>query len=328
MDIDLRHLRHARALAEHGHFGRAARALRLTQPALSRSIAQLERQIGARLFERNTKSVEPTDMGSLLLDRALELLARSDDLGRELDSIQGRGAGALRIGAGTYPAEMLVGDTLAALVGQRPDIQVRVVIENVASLVPLLRRRELDLVIGDATLFADDPEFLITPLAARQGYFVCRPGHPLLKQSGLTLGDIVAFPLVATGRLTPRLLGPLVAATRRRPGAIEARSPPTITCESLAMMKTVVAGSDAIAILPLGAVSREAGSGLLAVLPLVEPWLHANFAILRLARRTPPPSSDLFVQLAIQTDAQLSRITEEIHRVCFPARRGKRRRQG
>jgi DNA-binding transcriptional LysR family regulator len=94
------------------------------------------------------------------------------------------------------------------------------------------------------------------------------------------------------------------------------------------MMKTIVAGSDAIAILPLGAVSREAGSGLLAVLPLVEPWLHANFAILRLARRTPPPSSELFVQLAIRTDAQLSRITEEVHRVYFPARRGKRRRQG
>jgi len=326
MDIDLRHLRHARALAEHRQFGRAARSLRITQPALSRSIAELERQVGTRLFERHAKGVEPTDMGNLVLDRALELLARSDDLGRELDSLQGRGAGVLRIGAGTYPAETLVGDALAALVEQHPDVQVQVVVENVSNLAPLLRRRELDLVIGDATLFADDPEFLITPLSARQGYFVCRPGHPLLRQSDLTLGDVVAFPLVATGRLTPRLLGPLVAASRRKHGATEARSVPTITCESLTMMKTIVAGSDAIAILPLGAVSREAGSGLLAVLPLVEPWLHANFAILRLARRTPPPSSDLFVQLALRTDGQLSRITEEMHGICFPARRARRRR--
>lgn len=325
MNIDLRHLRHARALAEHGHFGRAARALRLTQPALSRSIAQLERQIGARLFERNAKGVEPTDMGSLLLDRAVELLARSDDLGRELDSIHGRGAGGLRIGAGTYPAEMLVGATLAALVGQRPDVQVQVVIENVATLVPRLRRRELDLVIGDATLFADDPEFLVTPLAARQGYFVCRPGHPLLKEASLALGDVVAFPLVATGRLTPRLLGPLVAAWRRKHGAMDARSPPTITCESLAMMKAIVAGSDALAIFPLGAISQEVRSGILAVLPLVEPWLYANFAILRLARRTPPPSSELFVQLAIRTDAHVSSVAEEIHRTCFRARRRPRR---
>jgi DNA-binding transcriptional LysR family regulator len=326
MDIELRHLRHARALAEHRHFGRAARALGLTQPALSRSIAQLERQVGARLFDRSTAGIEPTDMGHLLLDRALDVLTRSEDLGQELDSLQGRGAGVLRIGAGTYPADVLVGDALAALVEQRPDVQVRVVVENVANLVPLLRRRELDLVIGDATLFADDPEFLITPLAARQGYFVCRPGHPLLTAANPTLGDVVAFPLVATGRLTPRLLGPLVAASRRRHGGIDTRSAPTITCESLAMMKAIVAGSDAIALLPLGAVSREARSGLLAVLPLVEPWLHGNFAILRLARRTPPPASELFVQLALRTDGQLSRITEEVHGICFPARRGKRRR--
>jgi len=325
MDIDLRHLRHARALAEHGHFGRAARALRLTQPALSRSIAQLERQVGARLFERSSMGIEPTDTGSLLLNRAVDLLARADDLGREMASLQGRGAGALRIGAGIYPAEILVGDALAALLNLRPDIQARVVVENVVQLMPLLRRRELDLVVGDATQFADDPEFLITPLSARQGYFVCRPGHPLLKEPGPTLGDVMEFPLVATGRLTPRLLGPLVAASRRKHGGQETRSPPTITCESLAMMKTIVAGSDAIAILPLGAVSRESRSGLLAVLPLVEPWLHANFAILRLARRTPPPSSELFVEIALRTDGELSRITEELHRVYFPPRRGKRR---
>lgn len=326
MNIDLRHLRHARALAEHRHFGRAARALDLTQPALSRSIVQLERQVGARLFERNAMGIEPTDAGSLLLDRAVELLTRADDLGREMASLQGRGAGALRIGAGIYPAEILVGDALAGLLKRRPDIQARVVVENVLQLMPLLRRRELDLVVGDATQFADDPEFIITALAPRQGYFVCRAGHPLLKQPLPTLKDITAFPLVFTGRLAPRILGPIVAASRRTGGAGDLRSPPSVACESIAMMKSIVAGSDGIAILPLGAIGPEVGSGRLAVLPLVEPWLRANFAILRLARRTPPPSSELFVQLALRTDEELSRITEEMHRICFPARRGKRRR--
>ena len=257
MNIDLRHLRHARALAEHRHFGRAARALR---PYPARPLPQHRRSSSARSAPGSSNAtptgIEPTDAGSLLLDRAVELLARSDDLGREMASLQGRGAGALRIGAGTYPAEILVGDALAGLLKRRPDIQARVVVENVLQLMPLLRRRELDLVVGDATQFADDPEFIITALAPRQGYFVCRAGHPLLKQPLPTLKDITAFPLVFTGRLAPRILGPIVAASRRTGGAGDLRSPPSVACESIAMMKSIVAGSDGIAILPLGAIGR------------------------------------------------------------------------
>ncbi len=330
MEIDLRHLRHARALAEHGNFGRAAWALRLSQPALSRSIAELERQVGTRLFERSTAGIEPTDMGSLLLERAGELLARSEDLGREMEALQGRGAGALRIGAGTYTAEMVAGDALAALLRESPDVQARVVVDNVLNLLPLLRRRELDVVIGDASVITEDPEFHITGLAPRQGYFVCRKGHPLSKQPSLTLTDILAFPLVSTSRLPPRLLGPIVAATRRPLGLADSHAGPAITCESLGIMKTVVAGSDAIAILPLTAMVRDRDSSLFTVLPLVEPWLQGNFAIIRLARRTPPPSGDAFVRLLLATDAELTRITGTLRDRLFagrmrarPARRGK-----
>jgi DNA-binding transcriptional LysR family regulator len=327
MGIELRLLRHARALAEHRNFGRAARTLRMTQPALSRSIAQLERQVGTRLFDRTASGVEPTEMGSLLLARAVELLARADDLGREMAALQGRGAGTLRVGAGTYPAGIQVANALAALLKAEPAVEVEVVVENVASLVPRLRRRELDVVVGDATAFEDDPEFHLTPLATRQGYFVCRAGHPLLQQSSPSLTDVVGYPLVSTARLTPRLLGPLMAASRRQEARPENRSVPAVTCESLAMMKTIVAGSDAIAILPLGAIAAEAASGVLGVVPLVEPWLHARFAVIRVARRTPPPASETFVRLLLETDAEFTRLTDEIEtRVARRARRPDRTR--
>lgn len=328
MTIELRLLRHARALAEHRNFGRAARTLRITQPALSRSIAQLERQVGTRLFDRTATGVEPTAMVSLLLDRAVELLARSDDLGREMAVLQGRGTGSLRVGAGTYPAGILVANALAALLKADPAVEVRVTVENVASLVPLLRRRELDLVVGDATAFEDDPEFQLTPLATRQGYFVCRTGHPLLQHPSPQLADVVGYPLVSTARLTPRLLAPLMAASRRHEGRPEQRSVPAVTCESLAMMKAIVAGSDAIAILPLGAIATEAASGALGVLPLVEPWLHARFAVIRLARRTPPPASEAFVRLLVETDQELTRITEGVEaQIARKPRRSYRQRQ-
>jgi DNA-binding transcriptional LysR family regulator len=153
---------------------------------------------------------------------------------------------------------------------------------------------------------------------AEHGHFG-RAWAALPKQPRLTLEDVTAYPLVFTGRLAPRILGPIVAASRRAGGKVELHNPPSVACESIAMMKTIVVGSDAIAILPLGAIGPEAGSGRLAVLPLVEPWLHANFAVIRLARRTPPPSSEAFVQLLLATDAELNRVTGEVHRKLFAA---------
>ena len=323
MDIDLRHLRHARALAEHRHFGRAARALRLTQPALSRSIAELERQAGVRLFDRGPGGVEPTDMGRLLLDRAAEVLARAEDLGREMESLQGRGGGVLRVGAGTYPAGMVVGDAVSALVRLRPDVQVQVVVESVFNLLPLLRRRELDVVIGDVAAVAGDADFHVTALAPRQGYFVCRAGHPLLALTAPAIADVLAYPVISSARNVARRLAPAVAATRQSGRPVPAA--PTVTCESLDMMKTIAAGSDGVAILPLNVIARELEEGTLAVLPLVEPSVRADFGLIRLANRTPPPSAEDFTRLLHEADASVSRVCAAIEQRLFGKRRPARK---
>ena len=84
MDFDLRLLRHARALGEERNFARAARTLRLTQPALSRSIQDLERRTGIKLFDRNKGRVEPTDLGRIFLAHARELMGRAEALDREV----------------------------------------------------------------------------------------------------------------------------------------------------------------------------------------------------------------------------------------------------
>jgi LysR family transcriptional regulator, cyn operon transcriptional activator len=70
MALELRQMRHLLALAEHGSFARAASALRLSQPALSRSVQTIEEQVGTRLFQRWASGVVPTDVGRLLIQRA------------------------------------------------------------------------------------------------------------------------------------------------------------------------------------------------------------------------------------------------------------------
>ena len=81
--FDMRRLRHALALAEHRNFARAAAALHITQPALSRSIQALEEGMGVLLFDRSPRDVEPTAFGELVLRHARGLELSSRDLDRE-----------------------------------------------------------------------------------------------------------------------------------------------------------------------------------------------------------------------------------------------------
>ena len=96
--MDVRQLRYALALAEHQHFGRAAVAVGIAQPPLSKAIAQLEREVGARLFDRTRQGVFPTAAGEALLARARridqELTAAALDAQR---AARGE-TGSLRIG--------------------------------------------------------------------------------------------------------------------------------------------------------------------------------------------------------------------------------------
>ena len=148
MDFDLRLLRHARALAEEGSFARAARGQHLTQPALTRSIQELERRTGIKLFDRNKGRVVPTDLGRVFLAHARELLGHAEALDREIATLRGAGTGSLLLGSGTFPTAIFVAEGVAAFLRENPDVAVRVVNDNWVALIAALRRRELDLVVA------------------------------------------------------------------------------------------------------------------------------------------------------------------------------------
>jgi DNA-binding transcriptional LysR family regulator len=74
MDLDLRLVSYFVVVAEHRHFGRAAAALRVAQPSLSRQIRRLEQQLGVRLLDRTSQGTGPTEAGEVFLPRAKALL--------------------------------------------------------------------------------------------------------------------------------------------------------------------------------------------------------------------------------------------------------------
>jgi DNA-binding transcriptional LysR family regulator len=301
MPIELRLLRCALAVAAHHNFVQAAQAVHISQPSMSRSIQEVERRVGTQLFERRTGNVVPTDAGAIFLRQAREVVARSADLGREMELLKGLEKGELSIGSGTYPSAMIVDRAIVRLVRAHPTIRLRIHNDNWANLLPLLRKRELDLaVIGIPTGMAEDePELHITRLSQHQGYFVVRSGHPLLTSKEVpTLQSILRFPVITTSRISGPLLKQFLDHST-------SKSFPAITCESVAMMKTIAAETDVVTLLPLNAAIAEVRAGQLVVLSFAPPFLKVDWGIVRLSHRSLSPLGEIFVRLLLEIDAEL-----------------------
>ena len=145
--MELRQLRHLMAVVEHGSFSRAAEAVHLTQPALSRSIQALEASVGAPVLERNRGAIQPTDVGQLLLTHARLLDTVTRDLERDIALTQGLELGELRIGVGPYGGSALVGPAIGQLNRAHPGLRLKTVLAPWQELPDRARARDVDLIV-------------------------------------------------------------------------------------------------------------------------------------------------------------------------------------
>lgn len=302
MDVDLRHCRCALALAEHRSFRRAAVALGITQPSLSRTIQQLEGEVGATLFTRSREGIEPTDVGRVFLVRAQEVVARATDLTHEMELIGGAELGELRIGASVYALDIYIADAVARMAREHPAVTLVVVPDVSENLVMRLRRREFDLIIADAAVCEPKSEFDLETLTWHQVHFVVRSGHPLLTSEAPTLQEILSFPLLTTSRTAPDILSAMHEA-RGTPPASAARPFPAVRCDSMAASRSVVANSDCVCWLPMNVIAEDLRAGRLAVVPFDTSHFGRAYSIITIANRTPDSAARAFMGFLRESDA-------------------------
>jgi len=175
---DLRQLRQVLAIMEYGSLNKAASALRISQPTLSRSIARLEDQLGVQLFERTTQSTVPTVFGRQLAERSARVIREVGNVGRWIQLMGEGGAGAIRIGVGAVPHSVLLPTALSRLVRRFPKLRVDLVVEMPPALYERLRARDLDIVIGGMSQAADHKELHTSALFRSEYVTVCAPDHP------------------------------------------------------------------------------------------------------------------------------------------------------
>jgi DNA-binding transcriptional LysR family regulator len=304
MSFELRQLRHVLALAEHGSFARAAVALHLSQPALSRSVQSFERHVGTTLFVRSGSGVVPTDFGRLLIQRARQITELANDLSQQVLARRTLETGHVTIGGGPYPVESTLSAALARFISEHPMVNVRLQVRDWDELLRRLRARELDFFVAEISTMLQEHDLDIEPMSAHPLYFIARKGHPLAGRTNVTTTDIFAFPSVTPNRIPPRVLAPLLAAQRKSPDPVAAqRAFPSLECNAMAAIKRIVAGSDAIMAATLSSITAELDSGQLTILP-GEPWLSAHYGLVKLKGHPLSYASEAFREFVIEAEGE------------------------
>jgi DNA-binding transcriptional LysR family regulator len=204
--IELRLWRQFAAVAGELHFGRAARSLHMTQPPLTQAIAQLERLLGVRLFERTKRSVRLTAAGEALLPQVRELLARARELPAQARAAAGGELGRLRIAFVSTVGFALLPQWLRAFRARHPQVQMELIEATGDVQLEAFARGEID-----AGFMLHSPGFAPRGLqhraVAREPLVLALPeAHPLATSARLPLAQVLAEPLVIfPRRIVPSL---------------------------------------------------------------------------------------------------------------------------
>ncbi len=304
---DLRRLSHAVLLADAGHFGRAAAAASLSQPAFSRSVQALERRFGCPLFERSRGRVVPTPFGRVVVDRARRLLHEADELEREVALLKGGDVGAVSVAAGTYAADLCVPAALRRLLASHPALSVRVRVRDWRDLAADVESEAADVGLGEISEIAGRDALETELLGRHEILFVCRPGHPLLTRRRPTLHDLVAFPFAGVAwpprgaAMLPK--GSLAAGTV---DAATGRFLPSVTVDRAGDVRDLVRGTDVLTILTRSQCADELEAGRLAVVPFHPPWARTRYGLLWRRGRTRAPASVAFAEAVRAAEAEVA----------------------
>src|SRR5882724_9635279 len=193
------------AVAKAGSFRVAAEAMHLSQPALSQHVAELERELGARLFDRLGRSVALTEAGRILEDHALRLFATLTSAREAIAELGGLKRGSLLVGASTTPGIYVLPAVVAAFQRRHPGIALSLQIANSAVIEERIRGNEIDLGVVGGHVLHPREECLAAGLLDEL-VLIVPPGHPWARRRE------IAPALLADQRLLVREEG---SATRQ-----------------------------------------------------------------------------------------------------------------
>ncbi len=195
--MDLRAVRTFVGVVDLGTVSRAAEELHITQPALSRQIANLESELGLRLFDRVGRRLLLTSEGAQLLQQCRGLLNYHQAVREQADGLKRGDAGMLRVSASPHLIEGLFPDFLRDYAKRYPNVQVRLVEAIGPQIFAMLERGEIHLAQAVARALApDDRRFGAYPLAPMEMLAACHPSLTLGRDGSVEIRALAPYPLL------------------------------------------------------------------------------------------------------------------------------------
>jgi len=287
MALNLHHLRIFSRVAELGGFSRAAEAMHLSQPAVSKSVRELERQLQVTLFDRSAGAPRLTDAGAALLARSRELFAVERSAEEELRRLRGLEGGVLRIGASTTIATYLLPGYLARFRAAHPDVVLRIATANTRDIASALVERRVEVALVEGPV--DDPRLSVIAWRSDELVLIAPPSHALAKKRRVTPADLATAPFIGRER---------GSGTRRVAEAALASEGITLRIalrlsSTEAIMRAVAAGLG-VAIVSRAAIADQVALGHVVVLRLRGLEFPRALSELRLAGGAQSPAAAAF----------------------------------
>ena len=260
MKLDPRHLEIVAAVVSTGGLTEAAQLLGRSQPSLSRTLSDLEKRLGSPLFEPGRRPLRPTEFGRLLADAGQRVLDARMDATEMVSRYRNGHVGNLRIGGSPFFLDGVVAPMLADFQRQTPQVRIAQSYGYLDDLSARLLAGTLDLAICPVGAGFDLAGLEFEPILPGTNVIACRAGHPLTRARGITPLQIGTFPWIA-----PPPDSPLHADLLNAVASIGAEAEVTYSGGSLSAVLSILAGTDALTILPYSVVFLRRREGIEAL---------------------------------------------------------------
>ena len=292
MKIDEKHLVQLAAVVEHGSASKGAEALAMTQPAISRTLTQLEKRLGEKLFEPGRKPLIPTPLGEALALQGQTIHAASRRASQVLEGFQQGQTGVVRVGGTPYFMDGIISTMIADYQNKAPNVRVDQIYGYFNELRESLAAHRIDLAICPVDILEEESELSFTEVLPGRNVIACRSTHPLLKKKPASIDELQAYPWIA-----PPPGSPLHADLRDTLFALGAREIKIrYSGASLGAVLNYLGGTDALAVLPHSVVFAYRKRAGISALPNDIQQRYRALGLLRLRNRQNPPAVDNLVR--------------------------------